>query len=151
MAELTLSKNYLNELPANKVALVSNQLYNTMVPEIFNAAVSGKTSYTFDIIRCYIDSKFPMMHPMYMRGGNQSTKVTTYSTSDLPSIDYPLLISSSDLLSSLQAKLPDCSVTYLGDPEAVPDYTNRDVLGKGMHDMIQPGYVITNGVVVDWS
>ena len=142
---LTLSKDYLTQLPANKTALIADQIYKSIVTEVFNAALSGRTSYTYDLVKSYINMNF--YHPMYRMNEEKSI---SFTSADLPLIKSPLVISNEDLISNLQAKFPGCTVSYVGN-ETMPDYTDNNTLGQATHAAMQPGYVIPNGILIDWS
>jgi len=45
MTALTLNKEYLNQLVTNKTVLISEQIYRSIAPDVFNAALVGKTSF----------------------------------------------------------------------------------------------------------
>ena len=142
---LVLSKDYLSQLPANK-SLIADQIYKSIVADVFNAAVSGKTSYTYDLVKLYINTN-RFMHPMGMMA---KEKNTSYTSEDLPLINTPLVISNEELVSQLQVKFPDCKVSYVGN-ETMPDYSDNNNLGMASHNMMQPGYVVPNGILIDWS
>lgn len=142
---LTLSKDYLTQLPANKNALIADQIYKSVVTEVFNAALSGRTSYTYDLLKCYMNTNF--YNPM---GRVPQEKSTSFTSDDLPLIKNPLVISNADLVSNLQAKFPGCTVSYVGNA-TMPDYTDNNTLGRATHASMQPGYVIPNGILIDWS
>jgi len=143
--DLVFSKDYLAQLAVNKNSLIADQIYNTIVTDVFNAALSGSTSYTYDLLKNYMNMNFPM-HPM----ARMNSTVPTYTSANLPPINYPLIISNEELVANLQAKFPNCKVSYVGNAE-MPDYTNRDTLGQASHASMQPGYVIPNGILIDWS
>jgi hypothetical protein len=148
MTALTLNKEYLNQLVTNKTVLISEQIYRSIAPDVFNAALVGKTSYTYDVLKNYANSNFPMHHPMYPT--SRSNKSTSFTSDELPLINTPFIISNEDLVSNLQMKFPDCKVSYVGNT-TMPDYTNNDTLAQATHASYQPGYVIPNGIIIDWS
>lgn len=147
MTALTLNKEYLTQLVTNKTVLISEQIYRSIVPDVFNAALVGKTSYTYDLLKNYTNYNFPM-HPMYP--AVRSDKSPSFTSDDLPLINTPFIISNEDLISNLQMKFPDCKVSYVGNT-TMPDYTNKDTLGQATHASHQPDYVIPNGILIDWS
>lgn len=153
MSQPTYNKAYLQSLNSNKSSLIVDQLYQGMVADVFNAAASGKTSYTFDMLllqmpkeRVFPDFNAMPIHPMMHGLGLPSSQGSN------PSIRYPLSISHADLVSGLQAKFPDCRVTLIGDENTpVPDSKDHGVLSGIMNDYRQGTYVCKSGVLVDWS
>ena len=143
---LVLSKDYLSQLPANKTALIADQIYKSIVTDVFNAALSGSTSYTYDLIRCYTNINY-FINPF---SRTNQEKSTSFTSDDLPLIKNALVISNDDLVLNLQAKFPGCTVSYVGN-ETMPDYTDEYTLGQASHASMQPGYVIPNGILIDWS
>jgi hypothetical protein len=148
MTALTLNKEYLNQLVTNKTLLISEQIYRSIASDVFNDALVGRTSYTYDLIKNYINSNFYMHHPMYPIA--ISNKSTSFTSDELPLINTPFIISNEDLISNLQMKFPNCKVSYVGNT-TMPDYTNKDTLANATHASYQPEYVIPNGIVIDWS
>ena len=139
-SRMLLSKDYLSQLPAKKTELIADQIYKSMIADVFNAALTT-TSYTYDLVKAYVNENY-YMHPM----ARKSEK--TFTETELPQIT-DVKISTEDLVVGLQAKFPGCKVSYVGGD--MPDYTNRETLGHATHAAMQPGYVVPNGILIDWS
>lgn len=152
MSQPTYNKAYLQSLHANRNSLVVDHLYQGLVDEVFNASVSGKTSYVFDMLllqmpkeRIFPNFNAAPMHPMLHGLGLQSNQSS-------PTLRYPLRISHADLVAGLQAKFPDCRVTLIGDENTpVPDSNDHGALSNIMNEYRQGTYVCKSGVLVDWS
>ena len=148
----TYNKAYLQSLNANKNSLVVDQLYKDLVTEVFNAAASGKTSHVFDMMllkmpkeRIFPDFNSVPVHPLL-----HGLAIPTNQSN--PTIRYPLKISHADLLSGLQAKFPDCSVTLIGDENtSIPDSNDHMAISEIMNEWRLGTYVSKSGVLIDWS
>lgn len=152
---IIFDKSYLQSIGIDKNSLICDQIYQSILDDVFNAAVSGKTSYTYDLIlntipkeRVFPDFSAPPMHPMMRdmipRNNTPNSKV--------PTIRLPLIISIDDLVSGLQAKFPGCKVSFFGDAISVaPNPEDHVALHEIMQQYRQGNYVPKRGVVIDWS
>jgi hypothetical protein len=144
--ELILSKEYLVHLPNNRPALIAEQIYKSIVSEVFNAALSNKTSYKYDLVNCYFNKNMLLQH----LGKQHNEKNMCFSERDMPLINMPLIISNEDLVSKLKPKFPGCKVSYFGNGP-MPDYTDINILSAASRAMMHPDYIISHGILIDWS
>jgi len=146
-----LDKFYLQSVIMNKNSHICEQIYQSIYDDIFNAAINGKTSYTYDLILNSVpkDRVFPDFNTSYIHPFMQGF---TPPKSNVPSIKLPLQISNDDLVSGLQAKFPSCRISFVGDANAViPTHEDHAALHDITQQYRQGTYVPVRGIKIDWS
>ena len=148
-----LDKFYLQSVIMNKNNHICEQIYQSIYDDIFNAAVNGKTSYTYDLILNQVpkDRVFPEFNvPFTHMHGLTTSRSNT--ASNVPYIKLPLQISNDELVSGLQAKFPSCKISFVGDANAViPTPEDHTALYDITQQYRQGTYVPKRGIKIDWS
>lgn len=133
MTDLTFSRSYLKALSAIRKNQLLDQVINGFIIDLQNAAVSGETSYLFNLHDFHEKQKARIQKQLAI---NQMSEHIVSNKGQKYRMPIPVCLSNDDLISAFQKKFPECTVVY--DTYWIDSVSN-------------PYLKNTVAIIIDWS